>query len=84
MCSNDDMNWLKKASQHWVEQNNILSQQIAELWGARAQLAEKYRTAPSPELQKRILEINNLIDNLTKKMESVDLPIEAIHEGNDI
>ena len=84
MCGNDDMNWLKKASQRWVDQNNILSKQIAELWGERAQLAEKYRMAPSPELKKRILEIDNLIDRLTKKMESVDSPIEAIHEGNDI
>lgn len=84
MCNNDDMTWLKKASQRWVEQNNILAKQITELGNERTQLAEKYRIQPTPELEKRIFEINKLIDSLLKQMESVDMPTEAIHEGDDI
>ena len=84
MCNNDDINWLKKASQRWVEQNDILAKQIAELSNERAQLAEEYRINPSTELEKRFFEINKLIDSLLKQMESVDLPIEVIHEGDDI
>lgn len=84
MCNNDDMNWLKKASQRWVSQNDILAKQIAELSNERAQLAEEYRIKPSTELKIRIFEINKLIDSLLKQMESVDLPVEAIHEDDDI
>lgn len=84
MNNNKDMDWLKRASHAWVDQNNMLGNEIKDLIKERTQLIEEYRKTPSNELEQYISEIDKLISDLLKQMQSVDLPIKIDGEGCDV
>lgn len=70
-----DMEWLRKASKAWVQQNDIAIEQIKDLIKQKWNLLDKKEL--TPEDKKCIKAINKQIEGLVKQMESIELPQET-------
>lgn len=70
-----DMEWLKKASKAWAQQNDIAIEQIKELIKQKWKLLDK--KVLTLEDEKHIMTINKQIEGLVKQMESIELPQES-------
>lgn len=80
MQYNNDIEWLKRASKLWAEQNKVISERIQELTKQKWQLQNKEIRSIADE--KQIIQISKEIGDLIKQMEHVDCPKEA--EGGEL